>query len=580
MPEQTPRVGLLRRYLLPQRGRVAVMSVLLLASIGLALAEPTIVSHFIVSVQRGATEAALVAIAVVFLGVAIAQQCMRALATYSSQSVGWTATNQLRGDLMAHVLRLDPDFHESRSPGELIERIDGDVNEINDFFSSFVVLLIGNALLLIGILVALAFVDVRISLAFAALIAVVMFGLHRIQRFGTPQWEADRQHSALFYGYAGEVLTATEDVRSSGAESYALAGFLRRLRSWLPVNLRATAWSSSVWMGTIALFTGLTLLGYGFGGWLYGRGELALGGVYLVAAYALMLLAPVEAIRNQLQYLQQAAAAVIRVRELLAVRPRLVDGTADMPDGPLSVELDAVRFAYRRDGGDHGPAVLSDLELTVPAGRMLGLVGRTGAGKSTIAHLLFRMYDPVAGEVRLGGYDLCKVRLESLRSRVGLVTQDVHIFQASLRDNLTFFDPDVPDARLRDVLRLLGLGDWYDRLPDGLDSTISAGALSGGEAQLVAFARVFLKDPGLVILDEPSSRLDPATEHLLERALDRLLAGRTAVVIAHRLRTIRRADDVLVLGDGRVLEHGPAAALLADPDSQLSSLHRTGEVLV
>jgi ATP-binding cassette, subfamily B, bacterial len=186
-----------------------------------------------------------------------------------------------------------------------------------------------------------------------------------------------------------------------------------------------------------------------------------------------------------------------------------------------------------------------------------------------------RLYDPGAGEVRLGGTPVRDTPLEQLRGRVGMVTQEVQIFNATIRDNLTFFDPTVPDARLLAVIAEMGLGSWFASQPDGLDTVIASGGLSAGEAQLLAFARLFLRDPGLVILDEASSRLDPATERLIENAVSRLLQGRTGILIAHRLSTVERADQILILDEGRVVEHGDRAGLLSDPESRFSYLLET-----
>jgi ATP-binding cassette subfamily B protein len=360
--------------------------------------------------------------------------------------------------------------------------------------------------------------------------------------------------------------------------------FFGRLRRWWPVRRRAAFWEQAVMMAAIVAFAGADALAYGLGGALYGAGAISLGTVYAVVAYAAMLAAPIETLRTQLQDLQKADAALARIRELLALRSPLAAPAApvSLPAGPLSVEWRAVRFGYEAgppapagSGADARPATLDDLSFTLAPGRVLGLIGRTGSGKSTVARLLFRFYDPQAGVILLGGADTRHLPLAALRARVGLVTQDVQLFSATLRDNLTLFDPSVPDGRLLDVLESLGLGPWLAALPAGLDAEIAGSrGLSAGEAQLVALARVFLQDPGLVVLDEASSRLDPATRVLLERAFDRLLDGRTGIVIAHQLATLDRVDDVLILEDGRRLEGGPRERLAADPGSRYARLRR------
>jgi ATP-binding cassette subfamily B protein len=228
--------------------------------------------------------------------------------------------------------------------------------------------------------------------------------------------------------------------------------------------------------------------------------------------------------------------------------------------------------------------VLKDLTLQLAPGRVLGLLGRTGSGKTTLTRLVFRLYEPSTGQILLGGQDVRAPTLRALRQRVAMVTQDVQLFQASVRDNLTFFDRRISDERIRQVIGELELADWYQSLPDGLDTRLEAGGrgLSAGEGQLLAFTRVFLRDPGLVILDEASSRLDPATETRIERAVDRLLEDRTAIIVAHRLGTVQRADEIMILQDGQVIEHGDRVALTTDPDSRFYSLLQTGleEVLV
>ncbi len=573
---------LLRQYLAPQRGAVALMAMLLLAGIGLQLAGPQVARYFIDAVQAGAAQAVLVRAALAFIALAALQQAMKVLAAYWSERVAWTATNNLRADLAAHLVHLDLTFHKARTPGELIERVDGDVTALGGFFSGLAVQLVGSALLLGGILIVVCLVSAWLGLAFVAFAALGLAALSWIRQFGIPHWHAEREQSAGFYGYVGEVLAATEDIRSSGAVPYAMRQFFRHLRVWWPIRQQAALWGQAVMMAGIALFAVGDAVAYGVGGGLYRAHAISLGTVYTVIAYAAMLAEPIENIRNQLQELQRAEASIARVRELLATRSRLRDGAEAMPAGPLAVELRGVCFGYDDGqgllGGQGGePAVvLEEVSFRLEAGRVLGLLGRTGSGKTTIARLLFRLYDVQQGEVLLNGVDLRRLKLSALRARVGLVTQDVQLFGASLRDNITFFDPEMPDGTVLAVLEKLGLGPWLARLPEGLDTPITASSLSAGEAQLLALARVFLKDPGLIILDEASSRLDPASEALLERALDRLLEGRTAVIVAHRLATLERADDILILEGGRIWERGAREELAGDPHSRFAQLCRMG----
>ncbi|MGH2353033.1 MAG: ABC transporter ATP-binding protein, partial [Chloroflexota bacterium] len=333
--------------------------------------------------------------------------------------------------------------------------------------------------------------------------------------------------------------------------------------------------SSLLWIAPIGVFAVGQALAVALGGALLAGGAITVGTVFLVFSYAELLRRPIDQVNAQLQDLQRAAGSIARLDELLHTTSAIRDDTgAALPPGPLSVEFDRVTFTY--PGG--GEPVLRDVSFCLEPGQVLGLLGRTGSGKSTIARLLFRFYDATTGAVRLSGIDLRDARVGDVRTRIGLVTQDVQLFHASARDNLTFFDHSIADARIEEVLADLGLGGWLRTLPQGLDSEIGpqGTGLSAGEAQLLAFARVFLKDPALIVLDEASSRLDPATEHRLDAVVERLLAGRTAIIIAHRLSTVRRAQRIVLLQDGRVREQGTYAALASDPRSCFAALLRAG----
>ena len=239
----------------------------------------------------------------------------------------------------------------------------------------------------------------------------------------------------------------------------------------------------------------------------------------------------------------------------------------------LAITFDHVDFQYHPDR-----RTLADLTFTVPAGTTLGIVGRTGSGKTTLTRLLFRFYDPSAGAIRLNDVDLRDLTLEALRASIGLVTQDIQLFHASIRDNLTFFDPAIPDERIVTALETLGLGTWLSHQPQGVATLLAPDGtgLSAGEAQLLSFARVFLQDPAIIVLDEASSRLDLATERIVEAATARLLAGKTAIIIAHRLHTLQHVDAILALEDGRILEYGARSDLARREDSHFARLLRAG----
>lgn len=571
---------LLRRYLVAQRGAVALMAALILGAIALRLLAPQVVRWFIDQTQAGAAQSKLVGLALLYLAVSIVQQAFTVLGSYWSERVAWTATNSLRADLSDHLLGLDLGFHKRHTAGQMVERVDGDVNALAGFFSAFVIELVASGLLVVGVLCAFFFVSPWLGVVFVAFTVASLFVLSWVRQFAAPHWVQERQGSADFYGYVGEALSASEDLRGNGAVGYAMNRFYGTLPRWMSVHVRAELWERIVGMATIGAFAVADALGYGFGGWLFTNGTITIGAVYVVVSYIGMLGDPIDAIRTQFQDLQRADASIARIRELLAIRTNLVDGDRELPSGPLVVQFDRVWFGYADDPPaepDDLEYVLRDVSFEVQPHRVLGIVGRTGAGKSTISALLFRLFDPQRGAVKLGGVPVRDASVEAVRRRIGLVPQDVQLFAATLRDNLTMFDPDVSDDRLRGVLDSLGLTAWLASRPGGLDTAVSATSVSAGEAQLIALARVFLKDPDVVVLDEASSRVDHATGALLEGALDRLLLGRAGLIIAHRLATLDRVDDVLVIDDGRVAEYGSRAELAADPESRFGQLLRVAD---
>ncbi|MGD1931075.1 MAG: ABC transporter ATP-binding protein [Leptolyngbyaceae cyanobacterium] len=629
-------------YLKPQRGRVTWLAIALLSSIALQVLNPQILRYFIDTVIAGGPQPVLTLAALGFVAIACLRQGLEIIATYCSETVAWTATNDLRLDLAHHVLHLDLAFHKAHTPGELVERVDGDVDALSRFFSQFILQVVGNGLLVISVLGILWIEDWRagLSLSLFALAALGILG--RLQALAVQPWRVYRQISAEFYGFIAEYLSGLEDIRANGAVGYVMRRFYQLLRRWLAAFHKARFTSTLLWGGTVGLFTVGNAIALTVGAYLWQRQAITIGTVYLLFYYATLLQDPIERIREELEQFQQAIASLQRIQDLLSHHSQLhPSGQAVLPNRPLSVEFDGVWFRYEKDGGKqrvealgnreqgtgnreekgpkaenskfktqntlregqsptkfktavsttplsthalpHSPTplpnyTLQNLTFDLLAGQTLGLLGRTGSGKSTLARLLLRLYDIQRGQIRLGGINLVEIPLRELPHHIGFVTQDVQLFQTSVRHNLTFFSSHISDEAILQTLAELGLTPWLEGLPQGLDTELGAdsGGLSAGQAQLLAFARVFLKDPGLVILDEASSRLDPLTEQLIEQAVERLLENRTVIIIAHRLKTIERAEQILILEQGRIVEYGDRATLAQDPHSHFASLLQTG----
>lgn len=571
---------LLSQHIRPQKGRFVLLAVMLLVSIGLRILAPQIMRTFIDSALAGQALQTLTITALTFIGVALIQQVIAVSVTYLGENVAWTATNALRAELAWHALNLDMRFHNDHTPGELIERIDGDVTELATFFSQFALNLVSNGLLLIGILAALFREDWRAGVGFTIFSLVTIVVLGRLKDIAVPHQKARRQAEAELYGFLEEQLAGTEDVRSSGAVDYSIRELFRHQSEIFTHNRKAgfKRWIIENAMG-LALTAG-TLLAISSGYGLYTAGLVTIGTVYLFVHYINLLEEPFWAMTHEIESFQTIGACVERLTEFRNFKAEVLDGEGtDFPLRPLELAFNDVTFSY--NGND---SVLSGLSFELKPGSVLGLLGRTGSGKTTLARLIFRLYDPKSGCIEINGEDVRNASLEALRRSIAIVTQDVQLFRASVRDNLTFFDRSISDKQILNTLEELELSDWYSSLPKGLDTELDMGSrsLSAGEAQLLAFTRVFLRNPGLVILDEASSRLDPATEQRLERAIDRLLQNRTAIIIAHRLGTVQRAHEIMILEGGRVSEYGVRQTLAADEASRFYQLLQTGleEVLV
>jgi len=579
---------------------VVLLALFIFTNLGLQLLIPQIMRNFIDSVIAGEALNNLVRLAVHFLIAALGQQILAIIAAYYAQNVGWSATNALREDLTRHALSLDMSFHKTHPPGEMISRIDSDITTLNDFFSQFLLKLAGNLLLVVAILIILYFEDWRIGLVLTGFSLVALLVLTRFRNIAVPHWEAERKAEADFYSFLEERLAGTADLRANGGRTYTLRQFFIRIQTMFQRSIKAGLMVNIMLNSMFLIFALGTAASLVVSGSLYLSGAITIGTVYIVYQYNRMLERPLEDISRQLSNVQKSLASVKRVGELLRIESKIV-APQTAPENlfpplgrPLALAFEHVSFHYEDEPAEGGAQpepplteenVLKDVHFHLAPGEVLGLLGRTGGGKTTLTRLLFRLYDPQSGQVHLstqkGGGQLADIRqlpLPVLRKRIGMVTQSIELFHASVRDNLTFFDPTIPDEHILAVIQELGLYRWAAGLKSGLDTVLESGGagLSAGEAQLLAFVRIFLRDPGVVVLDEASSRLDPATERLIERAVDRLITGRTALIIAHRLKTIERADKIMILEKGRILEFGDRRLLALDKHSHFSHLLATG----
>jgi ATP-binding cassette, subfamily B, bacterial len=599
---------LLWLYLTPLKGRVTLLLALLLGSIGLQLLAPQLIRQFLDQAEAGVVLNVLVLTAVLYFAITVSQKALALLSTYVGEDLGWAATNRLRVDLARHVVGLDMGFHKLKPPGELIERIDGDVNNLAQYFSQLVVQVLGNGLLVLGILLLLfreSWLAGGIGLLYAGLILLF---LQVIQNHIVSLWRSISKSFADLFGFIEERLVGLEDIQANGGAAYTMSQLMGQLLQVRHLRVRAEVWGSATFIVGFLLYTAALVAVLALGAVRYQAGQMSIGTVFLLVLYVGLLEGPMNTIRRQIANMQRALASIGRINELLEVAPLVKEKPDDggpktedrtvrvqppsfvlRPPSATAATVQFSRVSFRYKDRPNGQAdltanTLSEIDFMLESGRVLGVLGHTGSGKTTLTRLLFRLYDVDEGAIRLNGVDIRHLALSDLRQQVGLVTQDVQLFAASLRDNLTLFrshhptKPPVADETIVAELEGLGLGDWFHGLPHGLDTELGTGGqgLSAGESQLLAFTRVFLRDPRLVVLDEASSRLDPATEQRLERAIDRLLAGRTAIIIAHRLATVQRADDILIMENGRVVEYGPRLTLSHDPTSRFARLLRVG----
>lgn len=551
-----------RRLLLPAVGALAVTIVATVAR----LLGPIVVRGGLDQGVGAGDKAVVTRAALVLLGLLVFQYFTQRV---SQRAVAWVGEQfllELRSRVYAHMLLLDMPYFDRTKTGVLVSRMTSDIEALNDFVNEGAVMALTNLLTAVGVASAMLLVDVQLALVVFLLIAVLVGLTTVFQRFAGRAYNKVRERIGMVLSHLQEGIAGVREVQAFTQQQEQAGTFGRVNEGYFEANMQAARAIS--WYFPSVSFLRTTGIGLVL---LVGGARVIDGGMTFGSLVAFLMLLewffqPIISLAQVSNLLQASLAALGKLFALLDTQPQVIErpGAFELPGGAQGrVGLDSVGFSYTGES-----AVLHDVDLEVPAGQRLAVVGETGAGKSTMAKLIMRFYDPTSGRVTIDGVDLRDLTRAARAGTVTLIPQEDFLFNGTVRDNLRYGKPRATDDEIWDVCRAMGIDGWVRSLPEQLDTEVRerGNRFSAGERQLVALGRAFLMDPAVIVLDEATSNLDPETEIQVEGALRVLLAGRTAIVIAHRLRSAERADRVVLIHDGRVVGDGTHSELIDESD--------------
>jgi ATP-binding cassette subfamily B protein len=557
------------RLLRPYRRSVIIATIVLVGQTACILAGPALVGYGIDSGLNRHDAGALNLAAGLYLGVALLALVLGRQVVWLVSRIAETFLQDLRTGVFRHLLTLGMDFFEREKTGQLVARMTSDIDAMQDLVSQGLVSIAQNALLFVGAVIAIILLSPLLALCTLVLVPPLFLASAWFRRESNRAYLTVRDRIGTNLATLQEGLAGVRVVQAFSRERAWTRRFYNTNEAQFDAHMETVRIASRYF--PLIEFTGVVgiALIIGLGGWFNAMGwGVTIGTIAAFVLYLNSLFEPIQQLSQQYNTVQSAAAGLHKVYSLLDTTTTISEssGAVALPANG-SLEVDHVSFAYGARGvpsGD-GDLVLHDVTLRVEPGERLALVGPTGAGKSTLAKLLVRFYDPADGMVSFGGVDLRDADLGSLRERIVVVPQEGFLFAGTVRDNIRIGRPDAGAAAIDGAIDALGLRERFDALPEGLDTEVRerGSRLSAGERQLVSLVRAALADPAVLVLDEATSNLDPGTEQAVERALERLTVGRTVVIVAHRLSTAARADRVAVVDDGRLVELGSHDELVA-----------------
>ncbi len=581
-------------FAVPHRGLIAVFLVFVVLDASLVVVNPLLVKHLLDDGVLGGNTALVLWLALAMAGVSVLDAVLGIGSGYMSSRIGESLIFDLRTKVFGHVQRMSLAFFTRTQTGALVSRLNNDVIGAQRAFTSTLSSTVSNSISVLVVGITMFALSWQVTLACLALFPLLLLASrwvgHQISGLTRRQMDGNADLGNMMterFNVGGALLLKLFGRRDEEDAKYAeKAGVVRDLGVRISLVTR-------IFMGLMMLIPALaTALVYGIGGALAVEGALTIGTLTALATLLLRLLGPMQGLSNVRVDVMTALVSFDRVFEVLDLPSTVAEkpGATPLAPGASRVEFDDVTFTYpradevslasletvaRAENREHGE-VLHEIGFTAEPGQMVALVGPSGAGKTTITHLVARLYDVTGGAVRVGGSDVRDVTLQSLEDAVGYVTQDAHMFHDTIRENLRYAAPGVADEQIWAALEAARIADVVRAMPDGLDTVVGDRGyrLSGGERQRLAIARLLLKAPGIVVLDEATAHLDSESEYAVQRALDQALEGRTSLVIAHRLSTVRNADQILVVDRGRIVQRGTHAQLLAE-GGLYADLYRT-----